>query len=200
MAQWFSEYWQYALVLLGVCIVAVIVFYFAGKSRMKYVKNYKEQETELKRLKALKDKYHPLTAEKLCQGDDMEILEAASLVYQIKFEKSEFPEVEFKKLTDVQKNIYTLDVFVSDKTATSFFDLNDKTLQSRLYPALIMIEFDCAMEQFKAVHDMYDENNEQVSFDKNLLSRLDEIIAEQDILRKIKLGAAIYIKRNLELL
>lgn len=200
MAQWFSEYWQYALVLLGVCIVAVIVFYFAGKSRMKYVRSYKAQEDELKRLKALKDKYHPLTAEKLQLGDDMEILEAASLVYQIKFEKSEFPEVEFKKLTDVQKNIYTLDVFVSDKTASVFFDLNDKTLQSRLYEALKMIDFDCAMDEFKAVHDMYDENNDQVSFDRSRLSKLDEIILQQDILRKIKLGAAIYIKRNLDLL
>lgn len=200
MAQWFSEYWQYALVLVGVCIVAVIVFYFAAKSRMKYVKNYKEQENELKRLAELKNKYHPLTEEKLNQGDEMEILEAASLVYQIRFEKSEYPELEYKKLTDVQKNIYTLDVFVSDKTATVFFDLNDTELQTRLYPALKMIGFECAMDEFKEVCDMYDENNEQVSYDRSRLSMLDEIIDGQDILRKIKLGASEYIKRNLELL
>ena len=200
MVQWFSEYWEYALVFLGVCIVAVIVFYFAGKSRMKYVKTYKQQEEEIKRLTELKNKYIPLTEKKLNQGDDEEILEAASLVYQIKFEKSEFPELEYKKLTDVQKNIYALDIFVSDKTATEFFNLNDTMLKSRLYPALEMIGFDLAMDEFKAVSDMYDESNEQVSLDKSRLTVLDEIIGQNDILRKIKLCAAEYIKSNLELL
>ena len=176
MAQWLSEYWQYALVFVGVCIVAVIVFFFALRARSKYVRNYKQQENEIKRLTALKNKYIPLTAEKLDSGDDMEILEAAALVYQITFEKSEYPELEFKKLTDVQKNIYALDVFTSDKTVTEFFALNDAMLQSRLYPALRMIGFDVAMDEFRYINDMYDENNDTVSLDKEKLTQLDKII------------------------
>ena len=200
MAQWFSEYWYLVLMLMALLVVAVVVLFFAGKARAKYVKNYKQQEEEIKRLTALKNKYIPLTKEKLSQGDDEEILEAASLVYQIAFEKSEYPEQEFKKLTDVQKNIYALDIFVFDKTATKFYSFNDTMLRSRLYPALEMIGFGYAMDKFKCVHDMYDENNDDVSLDKEKISQLDELIEKEDILRRIKLGAAEYIKSNLELL
>lgn len=200
MTQWFSEYWQYALVFVGVCIVAVVVFFFALRARSRHMKNFRQQENEIKRLTALKNKYIPLTSEKIEQGDETEILEAAALVYQIRFEKSEYPEGEYKKLTDIQKNIYALDVFTSDKTVTEFFTLNDTMLRSRLYPALEMIGFNEAMDKFRAVNDMYDENNENVSLDKEKLTELDEIIEKEDILRKIKLGAAKYIKSNLELL
>ena len=200
MAQWFSEYWHLALMLAGLCVVAAVVFFFAGKARMKYVRNYKQQEEEIKRLTELKNKYIPLTEEKLSRGDDEEILEAASLVYQIAFEKSEYPEQEFKKLTDVQKNIYALDIFVFDKTATKFFTFNDTMLRSRLYPALEMIGFDVAMDEFRHINDMYDENNDDVSLDMKKLLQLDELIEKKDILRKIKLSAAEYIKSNLELL
>ncbi len=200
MTEWFKEYWKYALVLVGVCVATVVMFFFAAKSRMKYTNSYKQQENELKRLKSLKDKYHPLTQEKLNCGDDEELLEAVSLVYQIKFEKSDYPEQEYKKLTDVQKNIYTLDVFVSDKTATQFFSLNDDMLRSRLYGALEMIGFECAMDKFKLVCDMYDENNENVSLDKSRIAQLDCEIQENNILSKIKLCAAEYIKSHFELL
>ena len=90
----------------------------------------------------------------------------------------------------------TLDVFTSDKTAAAFFKESSALLTSRLLPALSLIglhEFDTDVQMLVT---MFDENDETTSLDPKKIAAADEAFAAGDLLTKIKLQGAEYIKQH----
>ena len=189
MAEWFREYWPYALGFVGACIFA----YSAHK------KSYKAEEAYITRLKALKEKYVPLTKETVENAPDGELLEGTALGIQLFLQKQEDMEAEFLLLPEEKKLIYTLDVFASDKTLDSFFRNNTEILKSRLVPALSLIGLEAQAERVAPVAKMFDDKDEETSLNEKKLTELDKELENEGFLSFIKLSAAKYIKDNAEI-
>ncbi len=196
MKEWLSQHGYLLFVLAGVCVVAAVIFFFAVRAYSKHNAFYKAQEAEMKRLLALKEKYMNFTEETLCGADEEEILEGVALSYQLRLQKEENPEKAFGEMNEEKQNLYVLDVFCADSDVGVFFSENGKIVKDRIIPALTMIGMKDFSLKLKAVYDMYDEGNEEISYSENKIKEINDFISADDILRKIKSEGAKYIKNN----
>lgn len=196
VAVWFSQYWIYAVVFVAVCIVTGFICSKAGKAYRKRKGEYNAQEAEIKRLVAMKEKYYPLSQAAIESADEGELLEGAALSYQIELEKSGDMMGTFNAYSEEKKRIYTLDVFVSDKTLKTFFSQNGSELKNLIIPALEMIGFKAQADMIKEVYLMYDEKDETTSLSYEKIEEIQKVIDGDEFLTKIKHGAAKYMKDN----
>lgn len=194
--QWLSEYWRYAAGLAAAVIAAAIVFSKASKSYKAYYARYREEEAEIKRLTALKEKFCPLTLEAILSAENGELLEGAALSYQLALQKAENIEEEFSLLSEEKKFVYTLDVFLSDKTLKTFFKENGKELSELIVPALSAVGLSEEAKKADFVRKMYDVKEDSVSFDEKKIDEIQNYFDSADVLTKIKLNGAEYIKEN----
>lgn len=193
---WFRDYWPYAIALVVVAVGASFLFRKAAQSYRAHQKTFHAQESEMRRLVELKEKYYPLTEAAIADAPVDELLEGTALSMQIPLQKSDDPEGAFQKLSDVQQMIYVLDVFTSDKTAAAFFKESSALLTSRLLPALSLIGLHAFDTDVQMLVTMFDENDETTSLDPKKIAAADEIFAAGDLLTKIKLQGAEYIKQH----
>lgn len=198
MAEWFKEYWQYALGLLGVCVVAFFVFRAAAKAYSAHQKSFREEEKYILHLKELKEKYVPLTEEIIAAAPFQELLEGTALGIQLFLQRFENMEAEFEKLNTQQQLVYTLDIFVSDKDLSSFFRQNSSVLKKRLVPALEMISLHEEAELIAPVAAMFDDADESASLDEKIIDDVQRRLEKNDFLSLVKLSAAKYIQKDPE--
>ncbi len=196
MKEWLSQHGYLLLVLAAVCIGAAVIFFFAVRAYSKHNALYKAQEAEMRRLVALKEKYMDFTSETLTSADDGELLEGVALSYQLRLQKDENPEKAFSLMNEEKQNLYVLDVFCADADVKVFFSENGKIVKERILPALYMIGMDEFSHRLKYIYDMYDEENEEISYNESKIEKMNEFISDNDILRKIKSEGAKYIKNN----
>ncbi|MCM1364234.1 MAG: hypothetical protein NC122_05140 [Faecalibacterium sp.] len=195
---WMAQYWRYVIGLIGVCIVAFFIFRAAMRSYKRYYKRYHEQEAGIKHLLELKEKYQNLTTDVIADAPDDELLEGVALSYQLVLQKEEDMTAQFNKLPQEKQFIYVLDVFVQDKSVETFFRENGKELTEIIVPALEMLGMDEAAKKAEKVRLMFDENDDTTSISKNLIEQTEKYFEENEILTKIKLNTAKYIKENAE--
>ncbi|MBQ7116580.1 MAG: hypothetical protein IJN88_00030 [Clostridia bacterium] len=196
MKEWLSEYGYLLFVLAGVCVVAAVIFFFAVRAYSNHNALFKAQEAEMKRLLALKEKYMYFTEEILSSADEGEILEGVALSYQLRLQKTEDPEKAFELLNEEKQRLYVLDVFCADADVRNFFSENGKIVKDRILPALDMIGMEDFSLRLREIYDMYDENNEKISFSESKLEDMNVYISDRDILTRIKAEGAKYIKNN----
>ncbi len=199
MKEWISQHGYLIFVFIGVCIGATVIFYFAARAYSKHNSLYKAQEAEIKRLLALKEKYMDFTEEALASADEEEILEGVALSYQLRLQKQEEPEKAFSLMSEEKQNLYVLDVFCADGDVKVFFSENGDIVRGKIVSALSMIGMGDFAQRLKAIYDMYDESNEEVSYSEKKLEEMNEFITANGVLRKIKLQGAKYIKNNFSL-
>ena len=199
MAEWFEQYWYLAVIFVVVCIIASVIFYFAGKSYKSYRTSYKNQEAEIKRLTALKERFVPLTEKAILESDNSETLEGTALSYQLFLQKQEDMEKEFALLSEAKRYIYILDVFVQDKSVADFFRENGDILRMEITKALSFIGMTEFAESIEKIRRMFDVDDENTSFNEAEIEKLQAYIDENDILTKVKLESAEYIKKNFQL-
>lgn len=199
MIEWFKEYWYLALIFVVVCVIASAIFYFAGKSYKNYRASYKKQETEIKRLIALKEKYVPLTEKAIAQSDSMETLEGVALSFQLFLQKQEDMEKSFSLMEKEKRYIYILDVFVSDGSVSEFFKQNGDILRMEITKALQLIGMNDFAMKIEKVRRMFDDEDQTTSWNESEIDKLQDIVEKEDVLTKIKLAGAEYIKNNSQL-
>lgn len=198
MNQWLDNYGYLLVILAAVCVVFVIILYFAAKAYRKRTALYKAEETEIKRLVALKEKFRPVTKDAIENASADELLEGIALSYQLTLQKEEDIEGRFNLLNDDVKDVYALDVFVQDKTSKEFFSQNGAIIKDRIIPALEKIGMTDLAEGIKPIHAMYDNSNEDVSYDIAKIEEFDNFMKNSSVLEEIKLKSAEYIKQNFE--
>lgn len=196
--QWLSQYGYLIAVFVVVLIAFVFVFMKAVEAYSKHNKTYKNQENELKRLTALKNKYKDASNEDLATFDENEILEGTALVYQVALQKCDDMEKAFLSLNKKMQYVYTLDVFVQDASVGEFFSQNSDILTSIICDALNAIGMKDFSNDVFQVAKMYDNSNEDVSFSKVAIKDFDKKMQQGDFLTKIKLNGAKYIKENFD--
>lgn len=198
MKEWLSQYGYLIIVFVVLLIVTVAVFYFAARAYSNHNRTFKAQEKEMRRLLALKEKYMDFTEETLNENEDIELLEGVALSYQIRLQRQENPESAFEKLSEVKKNIYVLDVFCADGDVKVFFSENGSLVKDRIICALEMIGMSEFSQKLLPVCQMYDNNNEEISYSEKAIEEMNVYILESNILTEIKLKGAEYIKSNCE--
>lgn len=193
---WFSQYWRYVIGLVGVCIVAFFVFRAAGRSYKRYYARYRKQEAEVKHLVAMKEKYQLLTEQTIADAPEDELLEGVALSYQLALQKHEDMTSEFNKLADEKKYAYALDVFAQDKSVKTFFKENGRELTEIIVPALEMIGASDTAKKAEKIRLMFDDTDETTSISQEFIAQTEKYVEDNEILTKIKLNAAKYIKEN----
>lgn len=196
MAAWFKEYWYLAIIFVVVCIIAAAIFYFAGKSYKRYRTSYRNQEKEIKRLIALKEKFVPLTQNAIAESDSNETLEGVALSYQLFLQKKDNMEQEFSLLSEEKRLIYILDVFVQDGSVNEFFSQNGDIVRMEITKALELISMNDFASRLETIRKMFDSNDETTSWNQAEIDKMQVYVEENDILTKIKLAGAEYIKNN----
>ena len=199
MAEWFKQYWYLALIFVGVCIVAAVIFYFAGKSYSAYRASYRKQEEEIKRLTALKSRFVPLTEEAIAKSDSGETLEGVALSYQLRLQKQEDMEKEFSLMTEEKRYIYILDVFVADKSVDEFFRQNGDILRSEITAAFRLIGMTEFAEKIEEIRKMFDPEDEVTSLDEKKIEAVQKYADDNSVIEGIKLKSAEFIKANSQL-
>ena len=199
MAEWFEQYWYLAVIFVVVCIIAAVIFYFAGRSYNAYRTSYKNQEAEIKRLIALKERFVPISEKAILESDNAETLEGTALSYQLYLQKQEDMEKEFALLSEAKRYIYILDVFVQDKSVADFFRENGDILRMEITKALSFIGMTEFAESIEKIRRMFDVDDENTSFNEAEIEKMQAYIDENDILTKVKLESAEYIKKNFQL-
>ncbi len=200
MKEWLSQYGYLILVFFAVLAIFIVVLNFAAKAYSKHMKSFKAEEAEIKRLTALKEKYKDLSEEAISSAPDEELLEGVALIYQLFLQKKDNVEEEFLKLSSEIQSIYVLDVFVADGGVEEFFTANTNILRMRLVPALELIGLNEDANRLSAISRMYDEDDYEASFSRKKLEDADKFFRDSDILSRIKLNSAKYIKENVSLL
>ncbi len=199
MTEWFKEYWYLALIFVGVCIVAAVIFYFAGKSYSSYRASYRKQEEEIKRLTALKERFVPLTEKAIEESDSEETLEGVALAYQLYLQKKEDMEKEFSLLSREKRLIYILDVFVADKSVGEFFRQNGDILRKEITAAFELIGMTELAQRIEEIRKMFDPDDEVTSLDEKKIAGLQKYIDDNAVLDAVRLKGAEYIKKNSQL-
>ena len=200
MKEWFSQYGYLVVVFFVVLAIFIVVLNFAAKAYSKHMKSFRAEEAEIKRLTALKEKYKDFSEETIKSAPDEEVLEGIALIYQLFLQKKENIEEEFLNLSDEKKSIYVLDVFVSDGGVKEFFSANTDILRKRIVPALQLIGLSEDAKLVYEISRMYDDNDIEASLSEKRIEEIDKIIRESNLLSRIKLEGAKYIKENVELI
>ena len=200
MKEWMQNYGYLLGVLAAVIVLFVVVLYFAARAYSKHMNAFKKEEAELKRLTALKEKYRPFDEETIKNAPEEEILEGVALVYRVYLQKKDDMEKEFLLLKEEQQYIYVLDVFVSDGSLKTFFKDNADILRRRIVPALKLVGLAEEAERAEKIRKMYDVTEEEISFSEKTIDEEDEFFTENNLLSRIKLKGAEYIKENISLL
>ena len=198
MKEWLSQYGYLLIVFAVVLIVAAVIFYFAVRAVSNHNRAFKAQETEMRRLLALKEKYMNFTEDTLIENDEKELLEGVALSYQIRLQRQENPEKAYEELNDEKKFVYVLDVFCADGDVRTFFSENGDIVKDKILPALESIGMEDFSLRLKVIYDMYDNSNEEVSYSEEILEKMNNYISENDILTEVKVAGAKYIKSNYE--
>lgn len=200
MKEWFSQYGYLVVVFFVVLAIFIVVLNFAAKAYSKHMKSFRAEEAEIKRLTALKEKYKDFSEDTIKSAPDEEVLEGVALIYQLFLQKKDNIEEEFLNLSDEKKSIYVLDVFVSDGGVKEFFSANTDILRKRIVPALQLIGLSEDARLVNEISRMYDDNDIEASLSEKRIEEIDKIIRESNLLSRIKLEGAKYIKENIELI
>ena len=193
---WFLDYWPYAVALVVVAVGASFLFRKAARAYRDHQKRFHAEEAQMRRLVELKKTYYPLTEAAIAAAPDEELLEGTALSIQIPLQKQDDPERAFAALPEAQQLIYVLDVFVSDGKAAVFFKESSALLSGRLLPALHLIGLHDADDRMTTLCTMFDENDETTSLDWKAVENADEAFEAMDLLTKIKLQGAEYIRSH----
>ena len=199
MVEWFKEYWYLAVIFVVFCIIAAVIFYFAGKSYNSYRAAYRKQEAEIKRLTKLKSRFVPLTQEAVENSDSAETLEGVALSYQLFLQKQEDMEKEFSLMSEPKRYAYILDVFVQDESIDEFFRQNGNILRKEITSALELIGMNDFADKIEGIRKMFDEEDDVTSLDLKQIDSLQKYVEENGIYTEIKQKSAVYIKNNSQL-
>ncbi len=194
------EYWYLWLILAGLVIITAIVIVFAGRSVSAHNEQTKQIMARLERLKEMKDKYKDLTPEKVENAEAEELFEGVNAVLQAKIEKADDGDKAFSEFNDEQKIIYTLNCFIPEVSdgLSMFFNEYTSEITDIIVPALTRVGADNLLPLVKSEYEMYDDRNEEVSFDRKIKEKTDSDFADIYSKEKLLEGIKEFIKNNID--
>ena len=198
--QSFLQYKKLWTMLFAFMILTLIMIFRAYKAAQKRNREKEEIIKKLDHLKMLRENYSDLTVEKIKNDESDLLLEGVASSIQFSIEKTDDMNAAFENLNEEKKMIYALNYFLEDgkKNVRDFF----KEYQRPLTPFVIVgcenfLDEDVVIK-LKRLFDIYDEDNEEVSFAEDEVAELSEELNEKidfDLLLK---NANKFIRENAE--
>ena len=147
----------------------------------------------------LREKYSVLTADKLNECEETQLLHAVAMNIQVRLENAIDMNSAFESLCNEQKNIYTLEYFDEDakNSLSTFFKNNGAPLLPNIITALKAVAADDIITYVESLYPMYDPDSE-VSIDYPLVQKTDNQFAAAYDSDKLCRKCAAYIKTNKE--
>lgn len=176
MIESLTQYWYLYVVLVALIVLTVFVGKKASKAAKKRNEEVRKYEETMQRYKFLKEKYSDISKDDAENAPSDELCEGVTALIQIKLEKAENPDEEFKLLHQWEREVYSLYYFAEDcKTSLSFFFKNNaQPLPENALSGLMTVGESRLYALAAAMNAMYDDNNESVSLDMNRVNELDE--------------------------
>ena len=197
MTDFFMSNKQYIFLLIAVTAFTVFGIYKAVTSSITHNRLYRQEEEKIKKLKYLKDKFSVLDEASIDSAEDSELLPGVALYYQLMLQKKDDMEEAFLQLPLPARYIYTLDIFLSEGGKPSeFFKNNGKPLTDLLVPALCAIGCENEGAIILPVKEMYDEDAEDVSLDRNTVEIADAEFEKSREMSGFYIKAAEYIRNS----
>lgn len=200
LLQNFAENKRLWLMVLGFAVLTVFMIFKANKAVKRTNAQKEELKKRLDRMKMLRENYSELSIEKI-RNDDSDLL-AAGIASNIQFdvEKADDMNEAFERFNDDQKTIYALSWFYDEaKTSVrTFFREYSRPLTPYVIRAVELFAAKDVQEDMKRMFDIYDDENEGVSFFEEEVAELDKkLLQNLDFDGMIK-NANEYIRNNAE--
>ncbi|MBQ8209175.1 MAG: hypothetical protein IJZ35_01135 [Clostridia bacterium] len=170
-----TQFWYLWLVLVVLVVALVLVMRKASAAMKKRSERIEKEREFAERFKYLVNKYSSLDSALIESSEPSELAEGVTAVLQYKLEKSVNPDEEYKNAEQWKREVYALYYFSEDcqQSLSYFFRNNGEPLPSVVLEGLKSIGYDKIYSTVAQMYSMYDENNENVSLDKNRAEELD---------------------------
>ena len=192
-------------VLFGILVAMIILTIFATVKANKAVKATNERKKELIKkldhLKMLRENYSEITKDSIISDSGEFLLEGVASNIQLNLEKSEDMNAEFENLCEEKKLVYTANYFLEDgiEKASNFFKEYSEPLTLYIEKAVKLFAGEEASHLVGKLCEMYDEENEEVSYIEGEIEEIDKKLSELITAESFKQNAAEYIKNNCEM-
>lgn len=183
-------------------MIALTVFMMvkAGKAVRKTNEEKEKLKKRLDRMKMLKERYENITQEQIENDESEMLMEGVAANIQFKLEKTDDMNGEFLLLNEERKMVYALNYFLQEASESprEFFRNYQRPLTPYAVKAAGMFIDSVSKNKLKKLFDMYDEENEGVSFDETQSNELDCELKNSIDTKKIIKQANEYIRNNAE--
>ena len=200
MKELFMENKTLWIMLAGLIILTVFMMIKAGKAVKKTNAQKEELMKRLDRMKMLHENYSELTVEKIKNDESENLVAGIAFEIQRKIEESDDLNEAFDELNEDQKMIYALSWFVDDakKSVREFFRQYSRPLTPYVVKATDSFAPVGSRKDIKRMFDIYDDENEGVSFFENEVAEMDERLKSTLDFDEMIKNAIEYVRRNAE--
>ena len=174
------ELWHLWVVFAGLAVLFIFVSTKAAKAARNRREILEKQIEIMKKESYLHDKYENLTEELVREAETTELLEGICSNIQFRIEQIPDMTAAFNELPEWERYCYALNYFLIDSkgSLSEFFKKNGEPLISLAVTALGAVGSDLA-GLVGEMFDMYDENNEDVSYDEEKIKEIDTLFREK---------------------
>ena len=194
MLESLTQFWYMWLVLAVLIVITALVGMKASKAVKRKNEILQKQQEIIERYKMLVEKYSNLTLEIAENADAEELAEGVTSVLQYEIEKSENADEYYENAEKWRREVYALFYFNEDVSAESlsfFFRNNGGPLPKEAVNGIESIGCEKIKSVVGQMFAMCDDKNENVSFDKERIAKLDEkfssIYDKNEFFEKVKL-------------
>ena len=200
MIQYFLERPYLILLMVALVVLTVFVCIKAGQASSRHSKEVEKIMKKLKEENILRNEFSALTDSLVENSDPSRLFKGVALNLQKKVSDASDMNAEFDGLCDEQKEIYALSFVVEDggEKLSEFFRANGQPLTGVALGAVKKLLGGRAAVIFSEEYDMFDSENESVSFVASKIEALDSEFSKLVSSEKISLVSGKYIAENKE--
>ncbi len=201
MIQYFLE--RPYLIILMAALVALTVFVCikAGQASSRHSKEVEKLMKKLKEENQLRNEYSSLTDSLIDSSNPARLSRGVALNLQKKVSDASDMNAEFEKLGKEQKYVYALSFIAEDggEKLSEFFRANGQPLTGIALDAVRNLFDGRIAEIFEKEYNMFDSDNEEVSFVASEIDSLDAEFSKLVSAEEISAASGRFIAENKEL-
>lgn len=200
MVQYFLERPYLIALMLGLIALTVFVCIKAGQASSRRSKEVEKIMKKLKEENLLRNEFAVLSDSLVRNSEPERLFKGVALNLQKRVSDAADMNAEFDKLNDSQKEIYALSILAEDgsEKLSEFFRANGQPLTGVALSAVKKHFAGRAAEIFEAEFNMFDSDNEEVSYTEEEKNKLDGEFAEIMAAEKLSAAAGRIISADIE--
>lgn len=200
MVQYFLERPYLIALMVGLIALTVFVCIKAGQASSRRSKEVEKIMKKLKEENILRNEFAVLSDSLVRNSEPERLFKGVALNLQKRVSDAADMNAEFDKLNDSQKEIYALSILAEDggEKLSEFFRANGQPLTGVALSAVKKHFAGKAAEIFEAEFNMFDSDNEDVSYIEEEKDKLDGEFAEILTAEKLSAAAGRIISSDIE--